>query len=145
VTQIDFYTHVEDKLETACRLAAKAMQQGLRVMVLTPDSSTTERLERLLWAAPATGFVPHCRAGEALAPVTPVIVDHLDDVLVHDEVLVNLREQRPACFSRFQRLVEIVGRDEADRQAARERFRFYRDRGYEIRHHDLRGEPPGSA
>jgi DNA polymerase-3 subunit chi len=69
----------------------------------------------------------------------------MDDVLVHDEVLVNLREQWPACFSRFLRLVEIVGRDEADRQAARERFRFYRDRGYEIRHHDLGGGMPASA
>jgi DNA polymerase-3 subunit chi len=145
MTQIDFYTHAEDKLETACRLAVKAMQQGLRVMVLTPDAATTDRLDRLLWTLPATGFVPHCRASEALARVTPVIVDHMDDVLVHDEVLVNLREQWPACFSRFLRLVEIVGRDEADRQAARERFRFYRDRGYEIRHHDLGGGMPASA
>ncbi|RDJ93817.1 DNA polymerase III subunit chi, partial [Lacticaseibacillus rhamnosus] len=43
-------------------------------------------------------------------------------------------------FSRFQRLVEIVGTDASDRQAARERYRFYRDRGYEIRTHQL-GEP----
>jgi DNA polymerase-3 subunit chi len=143
VTQIDFYTHVEDKLETACRLSAKAVQQGLRVMVLTADASVTERLDRMLWALPATGFVPHCRAGASLARVTPVIIDHLDDVLVHDEVLVNLRDQWPACFSRFQRLVEIVGSDATDRQAGRERFRFYRDRGYEIRHHDLRGGATG--
>lgn len=143
MTQIDFYTHVGDKLETACRLAAKAMQQGLRVMLLTPDAAATERLDRMLWTLPPTGFVPHCRAGAPLARLTPVIIDHLDDVLVHDEVLVNLRDQWPACFSRFQRLVEIVGSDDADRQAGRERFRFYRDRGYEIRHHDLRGGAGG--
>jgi DNA polymerase-3 subunit chi len=45
-------------------------------------------------------------------------------------------------FSRFQRLVEIVGRDDEDREAARARFRFYRDRGYEIVNHDL-SEPNG--
>jgi DNA polymerase-3 subunit chi len=143
VTQIDFYTHAEDKLETACRLAAKAVQQGLRVMVLTADAAATERLERMLWTSPPTGFLPHCRAGSPLAGVTPVIIDHLDDVLIHDEVLVNLRDQWPACFSRFRRLVEIVGSDDGDRDAGRERFRFYRDRGYEIRHHDLRGGAAG--
>lgn len=145
MTQIDFYTHVEDKLETACRVAVKAMQQGMRVMLLTADASATERLDRLLWTLPPTGFVPHCRAGAPLAGVTPVIIDHLEDVLVHDDVLVNLRDQWPACFSRFQRLVEIVGTDEADRQAGRDRFRFYRNRGYEIRHHDLRGGATGPA
>jgi len=43
----------------------------------------------------------------------------------------------PSMFSRFQRLVEIVGTDADDREDARARFRFYRDRGYEIRTHQL--------
>lgn len=145
VTQIDFYTHAEDKLQTACRLAAVAVRQGLRVRVFTPDAATTEKLDRLLWTFPATGFLPHCRAGDHLAPATPVILDHLPDPLVHDQVLVNLCPDWPPFFSRFQRLVEIVGPDEPDRQAGRERFRFYRDRGYEIRHHDLGAEPPGTT
>ena len=69
--------------------------------------------------------------------MTPVIVDTLDSEPLHDEVLLNLRTERPQSFSRFQRLVEIVTHDEADRATARERFKFYRDRGYEIRTHDL--------
>jgi len=145
VTQIDFYTRAEDKLQTACRLAAKAVQQGLRVMVFTPDAAATDKLDRLLWTFPATGFLPHCRAGDKLAPATPVILDHLPDPLVHDQVLVNLCPDWPPFFSRFQRLVEIVGQEESDRQAGRERFRFYRDRGYEIRHHDLGTDPPEAA
>jgi len=52
-------------------------------------------------------------------------------------VLLNLRPEWPPFFSRFQRLIEIVSLDEQDRADARERFRFYRDRGYEIRTHDL--------
>jgi DNA polymerase-3 subunit chi len=66
-----------------------------------------------------------------------VIVDYQGETLLNDDVLLNLRPEWPAFFSRFQRLVEIVGLDEADRAQARERFRFYRDRGYEIRTHDL--------
>jgi DNA polymerase-3 subunit chi len=30
-----------------------------------------------------------------------------------------------------------VSQDDAERQAGRARFKFYRDRGYEIRNHDL--------
>ena len=66
-----------------------------------------------------------------------MIVDCRGEKLLHDEVLLNLRPEWPPFFSRFQRLIEIVSFDDGDRATARERFRFYRDRGYEIRTHDL--------
>jgi DNA polymerase-3 subunit chi len=52
-------------------------------------------------------------------------------------VLVNLRAEWPPFFGRFERLIEIVSTDEDDRSRARERYKFYRDRGYQIRTHDL--------
>ncbi len=137
MTEVLFYTNAANKLQTARTLTSKALARGMRVMLLTPDAAGTERLSKLIWSAPATGFVPHCRSGDRLAPVTPVIVDHVAEPLVHDQVLVNLCDQTPPFFSRFQRLVEIVGTEEADREAARARFRFYRDRGYVIRTHQL--------
>ncbi len=137
MTQIDFYTHVDDKFATACRLAAKAMQQRLRVLLFCPDRDAATRIDRLLWTTPATGFVPHCFPDDPKAAVTPVIIDTDGANPLHDEVLVNLRDDWPQCFSRFRRLVEIVSTDEADRARGRERFKFYRDRGYEIRTHDL--------
>jgi len=137
MTQIDFYTHVEDKLKTACALAAKAFARGLRLTVHCPDPETAQRLDRLLWTTPATGFLPHCGPDDPLAAETPVIIDCGGDNLLHDQVLLNLRPEWPPFFSRFQRLIEIVSLEEADRAGARERFRFYRDRGYEIRTHDL--------
>jgi len=142
MTQIDFYTHVDDKLRTACRLAAKAFSHELRVMVFCPDADTAGRVDRLLWTTPATSFIPHCFAGDALAAVTPIVVDHDGAEPLHDQMLLNLRPEWPPFFSRFQRLVEIVSLDDEDRRLARERFKFYRDRGYEIRTHDLskRGE-----
>jgi len=137
MTQIDFYTHVEDRLRIACQLSAKAFSQGLKVTVFCPDPETVHRFDRLLWMAPATGFVPHCAPEDPLAGETPVIVDCQGDKLLHDEVLINLRPEWPPFFGRFQRLIEIVTREDGDRNMARERFRFYRDRGYEIRTHDL--------
>ncbi len=137
MTQIDFYTHVEDKVRTACRLAAKAFTHGKRVLVCCSDADTAARFDRLLWTNPAISFIPHCHSNDPLAPVTPIVVDCNGAEPLHDQILLNLRPEWPPIFSRFQRLIEVVSLDEDDRRAARERFKFYRDRGYEIQTHDL--------
>ena len=142
MTQIDFYTHVESRAQMACVLAAKALSRGVRMMILTPDSETTEKVDRLLWTHPPIAFLPHCRAQHHLAAVTPIILDHVAEPVVHEQILVNLRDDAPPHFSRFGRLMEIVSREAGDRERARARFRFYRERGYEIRTHDL-SQPGG--
>lgn len=137
MTQIDFYFNAENRLRLACSLSAKALEKGLRVLVLTADEETSRKLDTLLWSTPPTAFLPHCRARDEVAPLTPVIVDHEPGEIGHDQVLLNLSGARPSFFSRFQRLIEVVTTDETDRHQARERFRYYRDRGYDIRSHDL--------
>jgi DNA polymerase-3 subunit chi len=137
MTSIDFYTHVADRLEVAARLVAKAFAQHGRVRVLTPDPGTTDALDRRLWLKPPTAFLPHCRVDAVLAAQTPIWVDHSDDHPGPAAVLINLRTEPPSFFSRFERLAEIVGADEADTAAGRERYRFYRERGYELRTHSL--------
>ncbi|MCC7546865.1 MAG: DNA polymerase III subunit chi [Burkholderiales bacterium] len=137
MTQIDFYTNVPDRALTACTLASKALARGLRMMILTTDQGATQRLDALLWTQPSTGFLPHCRAHHRLAAVTPIILDHVAEPVIHEQILLNLRDELPPHFSRFERLIELVGADETGREQARARFRFYRDRGYGIRTHDL--------
>ena len=141
MTRIDFYFEAEDKLQVACRLSAKAAQQNLRVLIYTADEAEAQKIDKLLWTWQATGFLPHCMTRNPLAAQTPVLITHDPGDTPHDEVLLNLHYEWPPAFSRFQRLVEIVGRDDEDRAAARGRFRFYRDRGYEIVHHDLSKAP----
>jgi len=135
MTSIDFYTHVTDPLAVAGRLVAKALARHGNVRVLTPDSATTDALDRLLWVQPATGFLPHCRVSSPLASQTPVWIDHAMEHQGPALVLINLHELPPPFFARFERLAEIVSVDGA--AAARERFRFYRERGYELRTHNL--------
>lgn len=139
MTQIDFYSDTDDKLHTACRLSTKAVQQGRKVMIYTPDSTIVERLDKLLWTFSPIGFIPHCHADDKLANVTPVILGDQAEKLLHDDVLLNLHIEYPPFFSRFQRLIEITGTTPEDMQAARKRYRFYHDRGYEIRYHKLDG------
>lgn len=143
MTRIDFYTKVADRLQTACTLCGKAVARKMRVLVLTPDAASTERMDRLLWTHPPVGFLPHVRAGHRLAAVTPIIVDHDPGTLERDDLLLNLRPDTPDLFSRFQRVIEIVGLDEDDTRAGRVRYRFYRDRGYDITLHDLGQTAPG--
>lgn len=137
MTSIDFYTHVDDAVAVAAKLVAKAWVQHGSVRVLTPDAQTTDALDRLLWLQPATGFLPHCRLASPLASETPIIIDH---ALEHEgpaAVLINLTQAPPSFFSRFERLAEIVPAGESQVQAGRERYRFYRERGYELRAHNL--------
>ena len=137
MTQIDFYFHVENKLQTACSLSGKAYARGMKVLAYCADAAASQKLSRMLWTTPAISFLPHCAPADPLAAVTPVIVDHEGTNLLHDDVLINLRAGWPPFFSRFARLIEIVSLDEEDRGQARARFAFYRDRGYAIQTHDL--------
>lgn len=140
MTQVDFYFNAADKYRLAASLSSKALAQAARLFVFTPDDKVTQHMESLLWSFQQTSFIPHCRSTHALAAETPVIVDHEAESLIHDDVLLNLCTTHPPFFSRFRRLIEIVGNDEADKAAARERFKFYRDRGYEISRHDVAGK-----
>lgn len=135
MTTIDFYFNAQDRLQVACRLAAKALKQDQRLLVYAPEPHTAERIDRLLWTWPATGFVPHCKADAALAAETPVLIAAGEQAPEGFEVMLNLGTGCPPHFERFARLLEIA--DAAEREAGRERYRFYRSRGYKITDHDL--------
>lgn len=137
MTSIDFYHGARDKVQAACRLIGDLHAQGRKVLVYAPTGGLADQLDRQLWIQPATGFVPHCRIGTALAGETPVLIGASLDDAAHHDVLLNLDGALPPAFSRFDRLIEIVGTDEADRGPARERYKFYRDRGYPLQAHQF--------
>lgn len=140
MTSVDFYFNAADKLQVACRLAGKAMAQGKRLLIYAPQADTAQRIDRLLWTWQATGFVPHCAAHDPLASETPVLIASVAEADATCEVLLNLAPDTPPAFERYERLLELVAQDDEDRRAARERYRFYRERGYRIADHDLGGE-----
>lgn len=139
MTRVEFFFNVEDKLQKIAELSESVVSKGRRLMLFSGDTQLLAKVEDYLWSHPPTGFTPHCRCNDALAAVTPIVIDSHGDQLAHDDVLINLQDKHPPFFSRFRRLIEIVGLDEADKSAARERYRFYRDRGYEIKSFDVSG------
>ena len=138
MTSIDFYFNAGDRLDIACRLAGKALQQKKRVLIYAPQSEIAQKLDRLLWVSTATSFLPHCAAHDPLAAETPLLIATDDAVPAHAcEVLLNLSAECPPFFERHERLLEIVSQADEERSAGRARFKFYRDRGYAIQNHDL--------
>jgi DNA polymerase-3 subunit chi len=137
MTKVDFYTGSTDKLRTACQLSHKAMQNRVPVMLHAPDEATASALDKLLWHFPATAFLPHCFSHETAATEMPIVVDWQGTQFPHHHLLISLHHACVPFFSRFERVIEIVGTGEEEVQAGRQRFAFYRDRGYEIRHFDL--------
>lgn len=141
MTQIIFYSGATDKLNTACRLCVKALQQNLKVMIYSLDDTLLDRMDKLLWTFSPTSFAPHCRLHDKLASVTPIVMG--SELLPADtdrrHVLLNLDEACPSAFDQFDRLIEVAGETAGDKKAARERYRFYQTHGYEINHIKLEG------
>ena len=143
MTSIDFYFNAGDRLAIACRLAGKALRQKKRVLVYAPLAEIAQKIDRMLWTWPAISFVPHCFANDALAAETPVLIAAGEGSPPACEVLLNLAAECPPFFERHERLLELVAQDEEERHAGRARYAYYRDRGYQIRIHDLAGEGRG--
>ena len=111
------------------------MQHGLHTVISLPDVASLEALDKLLWHYTEAAFIPHCRNDAADAVNTHVVLSLGDEKFPHHDMLISLHNEAVNFFSRFDRVIEIIGRDEVD--SGRERYKFYRDRGYELRHFDL--------
>ena len=136
MTRVDFHFNAPDKLHYGSRLLRKIHRSGQRAVVFGDPVAISE-LDKLLWTFSALDFIPHVSADDALAARTPLLLCSEPVDTPHIDLLVNLSQSTPAFFSRFKRLIEVVGTGEADRAAARERWRFYKDRGYALHSFDL--------
>ncbi|RKT26312.1 DNA polymerase III chi subunit [Paraburkholderia sp. RAU2J] len=131
MTRIDFHSNVGDSLLYACRLLRKAYQAGQPTIVLA-EPARLRALDDQLWTFSPLDFVPHCMAGTPLAAQTPIVLTTSLDDVPHHQILLNLGATVPAQFARFERLLEVVGNAHEELVAGRERYRFYRDRGYAL-------------
>ena len=138
MTEVAFHFNAPDKVAYACRLLRKAVGSGAKVVV-TAGSDALHRLDVALWTFAPLEFVPHCQtsANAAVLAASSVVLTSTVSAAPHQQVLVNLGDQVPDGFERFERLIEVVGLQDADRQQARSRWKHYADRGYAITRHDL--------
>ena len=143
MTQIDFYIlsgqSPNERLRFACRLTDKALQQRHRIFLNADSAEMADQLDEALWTFRAGSFIPHRRLPSAPTAITePVVIGHDQEPPEESwDVMINLATQVPDFFSRYQRVAEVVDSDEQRRTQGRERFRYYRERGYELRTHRL--------
>lgn len=137
MTTIEFHHNAANRTVAACQLIAARVARGQRVWVVATDEVQAEQLDRTLWSFEALSFVPHCREGAATQAQTPVIIARQPASPAGDWVLMNFSDHAPDNFEQFDTLIEVVGRDTADREAARARFKLYRERGCALTTHDL--------
>jgi DNA polymerase-3 subunit chi len=144
VTRVDFYIldrpANEARLALACRLAQKAVDQDFEVLINTQSAEESTRLDELLWTFAQSSFLPHRILGETAAggDGEPVSIGSGKEPLDGNwDLLINLAAEVPEFFGRFNRVAELVGGEESDKAAGRERFRYYRDRGYELQTHHI--------
>jgi DNA polymerase III subunit chi len=138
VTEITFHFNVPHRLSYSCRLLRKAFLKGASVAV-TGDAPTLAELDVGLWSLAPHEFVPHCTpdAAQPTLEMTRIVLTESLNRVDCDEVLINLGQQVPVAFERFERLIEVVSADEADRLAARSRWKHYASRGYVLLRHDF--------
>ena len=141
--KVDFYplaaTDRRSRLVTACRLAERAYEEGLKVVVRTASPAETAEFDELLWTWADGSFVPHgvWPADPEVAALTPVLVGCASLPVTHRDVLINLAPDAPLDFSAYARVCDVVGGDEDGKNAGRQRWRVYRDAGCTPEAHPL--------
>lgn len=133
MAELAFHTGLADKFGYTCRLLRKAYRQGARVQV-RGDAEQLARLDQLLWTFEQLEFVPHARlrAGQKVASElarTPIWLVDQGALAPEATVLVNLGPTPADDAGQFQRVIELVGIDPDERQAGRQRWRYYESLG----------------
>lgn len=143
MTKVDFYI-TENKqpaarFNLACRLAEKIQQMGHRIYIHTEDEKQSQEIDDMLWTFKQNSFIPHCiMTTDCEHDDNTILIGHDLNHEKEDDVLINLSQEVPSFFSRFHRVVELIDPDEKQRQMGRERFKFYKERGYPLDSHSIK-------
>jgi DNA polymerase III subunit chi len=148
MTDVMFYvlaaTTAHEQNLFLCRLTEKILSQGKSTYIHTRDQEQAIALDQLLWTWRPHAFVPHALITDSNRPAhCPVLIGWEDNSDGHGpvekpQIMINMGEQLPAFFSRFERLLEIVIQDDQVLECTRKHFRYLRDRGYPVTHQDMR-------
>lgn len=124
-----------DPLRLVCELARRAFESGQRALILARSVEQAEQLDEKLWDFDESAFVPHQIAGDEDDTITPVLIV-APGVQTPDRTLViNLRDE--CAPGRFERVLEVIPDDEAQRAGSRERWKAYKVAGIEVAKHDM--------
>lgn len=125
------------RLQVAARLADKAFQRGHAIFLNCASRAQAEEMDDLLWRFRPDSFLPHGLIDSD--DTEHIAIGWGQDPERHDDLLINLDLAVPVFFSRFHRVAEVVTQDPLCLEALRASWSFYRERGFALEKHDIRG------
>jgi DNA polymerase-3 subunit chi len=129
VTEVIFYTGVIDKFEWLAKTSQKILDRKKTAILLAPDNERKLVCEKL-WTHTDVSFI-----GNTLYEIDSsqilILGTHLG--LEDREVCINFTMDVPLVFSSYKYLIEYVPENPSNREAARERYKWYQGRGYPIK------------
>lgn len=139
MTEAWFYVTEQEGTDGQQQLLLRILERALkstRQLYLHCDSKQqAHSLSELFWQD--NQFIPHGLMTTSPA-AQPVVIGFGDNPGEHHDIVVNLGKEIPDHFSRFERIIELVTGDQTARETSRERWIFYKHRGYPVARHELR-------
>ena len=117
----------------------RAGEEGIRkrqpALILARSFDQAEQLDEKLWEFDAEAFIPHQIAGDDDDAITPVLIVPPDSTTADRALVINLRDE--CAPGLFERVLEVVPADEAQRLGSRKRWTTYKAAGFEVAKHDM--------
>ena len=134
MTEIRFYHLQRTALEAALPpMLEKTLERGQRAVVMAASDERVEHLTDQLWTYSERSFLPHGSARDGNAAVQPVWLTTADENPNAAQVLFLTDGTRSEKVAEYQLCVELFdGNDEASVQAARARWKTYKDAGHAL-------------
>jgi DNA polymerase-3 subunit chi len=139
--KIDFYILSNNELEPCyrymCRVIEKAYKHKHKVYIHAENQKEAQYVDELLWTFEDTSFIPHNFIGEGPDQPPPVQLGHGEPTSNQNDILINLSGSIPEFHQRFRRILEFIPQISDKQDAARERFRSYKEQGYTVNSHNI--------
>jgi DNA polymerase-3 subunit chi len=143
--KVDFYVYEnvgkQQALRELCLLLEAPYAEKQPIHLHTTSASEADLIDKLLWTYREDSFLAHQVIAEDNDMAAPIQIGVQTPPVRIEGVLVNLSADIPAFYSGFQRVIELVYADPTVQQAARDRFRQYREQGCDINTHKMKVTP----
>ncbi|NII56552.1 DNA polymerase III subunit chi [Luteibacter sp. SG786] len=125
----------EDPLLLVCELAKRAFGAQQPTLILTRDFEQAEAIDEYLWAFDEDAYIPHQLAGDEQDDDTAVLIVPPGVETRDRPLVINLRDT--CAPGQFDRVLEVVAADPAEREGSRARWTQYKQAGFEVTKHDM--------
>lgn len=113
-----------------CDFIASNYRNYKKVQVITDGQQQAELIDEILWQM-NDHFVPHNLKGEGPKYGTPVEIIW-EQPKRKRSVLINLKNQPMSFYNLYNTIIDFVPSEESLKQLARERYKSYREIGFNI-------------